>query len=397
MKPHRQVHRLATAGVAGAVVWLTCPAAAPAAAALRAPTGCLPPATTVVAEPPWAQARLAPAGVWHLTRGAGQTVAVVDSGVAAGVRQLSGAVLPGVPVGSGVGAANQDCLGSGTFTAGIIAARPAADVAFVGVAPAATILPVRIAGTRWPDNPRVLDAAIRRAVDRGARVVCVAVPLFDASAQLRAAVAYAAARDVLVVVLAPTDEPDRAVPDEQVLRHVLTVGAVDPSGAPVGANRPGTVDLVAPGADVTSLGPGGPGHLVRSGGEAAVPFVAGTAALVRAYHPGLTAAQVKHRLLRTADRPGTALPDPRLGWGTVNPYTAVTMVLPEENVTPAPTVPAAAPTVPPLRRERPDRAATTAALVTVGTATGLTVVLVTVAAAVRHGRARRPQDTGQTV
>jgi membrane-anchored mycosin MYCP len=51
---------------------------------------------------------------------------------------------------------------------------------------------------------------------------------------------------------------------------------------------------------------------------------------VRAYRPTLSAAQVKHRLLATATRPAAQLPDPALGWGTVNPLSAVTAVLPGE-------------------------------------------------------------------
>jgi subtilisin family serine protease len=58
--------------------------------------------------------------------------------------------------------------------------------------------------------------------------------------------------------------------------------------------------------------------------------VSGVAALVRAYHPNLSAAQVRHRLEVTADHPPVALPDPQVGWGVVDPYAAVTAVLPEE-------------------------------------------------------------------
>jgi membrane-anchored mycosin MYCP len=58
--------------------------------------------------------------------------------------------------------------------------------------------------------------------------------------------------------------------------------------------------------------------------------VAGVAALVRAYRPELSAAQVKRRMELTADHPGAALPDPAMGWGVVNPWAAVTMDIPGE-------------------------------------------------------------------
>src|SRR5699024_3717706 len=86
----------------------------------------------------------------------------------------------------------------------------------------------------------------------------------------------------------------------------------------------------APGVDVISTGPDGPGHLLASGTSFATPYVAGVAALVRAHHPELTAEQVRHRLQATADAPGRKLPDRELGWGAVNAYAAVTAILPEE-------------------------------------------------------------------
>ncbi len=82
---------------------------------------------------------------------------------------------------------------------------------------------------------------------------------------------------------------------------------------------------------MVSIGPSGPGHITGSGGGVGVGFVAGAAALVRSYHPRLTADQVRHRMEATADHPGSALPDPALGFGVVDPYAAVARVLPEES------------------------------------------------------------------
>jgi subtilisin family serine protease len=367
--------------VLGAAVGLACPAPVHAAAA-PAPGGCLEPATTVVRDQTWAQERLAPEHVWDLTRGGGKTVAVIGSGVDARVPQLRGGVLPGIGLG---GPADRDCRGDGTFAAGLIAARPVDAVAFTGVAPTARVLPVRLPDTG--DRLAALGTAIRQAVDGGAAVICVAVDPFDASARLREAVAYAAARDVLIVAGAPERTGDAPRPDEEVLRGVLTVAPVDSAGKLVGQPRSGTVDLVAPGGDVTSLGPGGPGHLSRSGAVAAAPYVAGTAVLVRAYHPTLTAEQVARRLERTAERPGTDVPNPRLGWGMVDPYTAVTMVLPDEGqgdqaatAVPAPVAPA--------RVGPRDRGAERAALLVLAVAALLSVLVTVATTAVRRGRAR---------
>src|SRR5262249_32912202 len=72
---------------------------------------CAPAPTTVVPALPWAQQRLAPQRVWPFTRGAGQVVAVVDSGVDASVPQLAGHVLPGLDVVANGGRADNDCVG----------------------------------------------------------------------------------------------------------------------------------------------------------------------------------------------------------------------------------------------------------------------------------------------
>jgi subtilisin family serine protease len=139
---------------------------------------------------------------------------------------------------------------------------------------------------------------------------------------------------------------------------------------------------------VCSVGPGGPGQWEASGTSYAAPFVTGVAALVRAYRPKLTAAQVLHRLHATADRPPANAPSPEYGWGTVNPLAAVTAVLPEEGQTGAVVAPvpaAASIPVPPWE----DRASTL--LVTLGLI-GAAVVLVAVGVGVvvvPAGRRRR--------
>jgi membrane-anchored mycosin MYCP len=134
---------------------------------------------------------------------------------------------------------------------------------------------------------------------------------------------------------------------------------------------------------VSSLGPGGPGQWQASGTSYAAPFVAGVAALVRAYHPALTVAQVKHRLEATADRPPANAPDSGLGWGVVNPLTAVTAILPEEGA--AGVVAAAAP-VPAIRPVPPMEDPIAGLLVTLGVL-GALVLVAGIGLAVRLGPA----------
>jgi len=123
--------------------------------------------------------------------------------------------------------------------------------------------------------------------------------------------------------------------------------------------------------------------------------VAGTAALVRSYYPQLSAAGVVHRLEVTADQPGATLPDPQVGYGTVDPYTAVTTVLPEESGGLPPNVPPARPLHLPPPKPPDTWPVTAALLVCLGVAAGL-LAGGDAAHIRRHGRRRgwQPATTG---
>jgi type VII secretion-associated serine protease mycosin len=299
---------------------------------------CLPAPPNVEPSVPWAQKQLAPERAWPLTDGAGITVGVVDTGVDATVPQLRGQVLPGIDTTKpGHNPADTDCYGHGTFVAGIIAATRVDGTGYEGVAPGVRILPVRCANTDDPKEPGALTPegmalGIRAAVDEGAQVINVSASTTEQNPALAEAVDYAEQKDVLIVASAANSaNKGDPVTYPAAYPSVIAVGAVDETGQHAEFSQTGPfVSLVAPGVDVLGLGPGGPGHWKGSGTSYSAPFVAGVAALVRAYHPNLSAAQVKHRLLTTANHPAVTLPDPALGWGMVNPLSAVTTVLPEE-------------------------------------------------------------------
>jgi type VII secretion-associated serine protease mycosin len=320
------------AGLLAGLCGIVTVASPPPAAEAQPPAGqrCDLPATASVPGRPWAQRRLDFERVWPLTRGAGVVVGVVDTGVQGSHPQLRGGVLTGIDVLNG-GTADTDCVGHGTLVAGLLAARPVPGTEFAGVAPAATVLPVRVSnsaqGTAAP-----LAAGIQRAVDAGAKVINVSLVVGESTEALRSAVNHAIAHDV-VVVAATGNEFESGDPVRYPAAYpgVLAVGAVGVTGARAGfSDTASGVSVVAPGDDIVGPGAGGPGLVAGGQGTSyAAAFVTGVAALVRAYRPELTAAQVVDRIERTADHPpAVSLPDAALGWGTVNPYTAVTAALP---------------------------------------------------------------------
>ncbi|MDN3358635.1 type VII secretion-associated serine protease mycosin [Actinomadura sp. DC4] len=347
--------------------------------------GCAAPATRVVRDVPWAQLLLGPQRAWVLTRGGGTVVAVVDTGVSAASPALAGAVYAGRDV-TDNSRADGDCSGHGTFVAGLIAARPVAGSGFAGIAPAARILPIRVATDQNQVDPAKLASGIRVAVDAGARVVTVAVGTTADTAALRRAVAYAGSHDALVV--ASTDAAGLSSDGPvypAALPGVVAVASVGPNAKV--ATKPGLAPaLAAPGSNLLSIAPRGSGNVTASGSGVAAAFVAGAAALVRDYRPKLTAAQVRQRLETTADHPTGRLPDPSLGYGIVDPVAAVATVLPEESGETAPGAQARPVTIvlPPPSDRRPAYTALTASGAVVGCA-GLAGLLL---AAVRRGRRR---------
>ncbi|WP_432049790.1 S8 family serine peptidase [Verrucosispora sp. NA02020] len=351
--------------------------------------GCVGASPVTATGMPWAVARLGPSAAWPLTRGAGVTVAVVDSGVSATAPALRGAVTAGRDV-TDAGRADRDCLGRGTTLAGIVAARPVSGTAVVGIAPAATVLPIRITGRDGRVPPTGLADGIRAATTLGADVILVGTGRPGTDDRLASAVAEAVARDIVVV--AAVD--DRSAPPSATAAppwypaafpQVLAVGGIDPDGVPTEDSPPSaSVDLVAPATGAVSVAPAGPGHYRVGGPAVAAAYVAGAAALVRSYRPELTQAQVRDRLRLTAEPP-SAPGDPRLGAGTVDPYAAVTTIDPTLADTPTrePVPPAVLASVP-----APDPAVRRAAVATTLLLLSTAVALLSIAV-LRRGRRRR--------
>lgn len=350
-------------------------------------TVCQLPATSSYTGRPWAQARLDFERAWPLTTGGGIKVAVVDTGVDARQPALSGHVLPGIDEVNG-NHADTDCDGHGTLVAGIIGAKRRTGIDFAGVAPDVTILPVRQADNHADGTTDHLAAAIRDAVDDGAQVINVSIVAPTPTRALVAAVKYALAQKVVIVAAAGNDAQQGDQPQyPAALPGVLSVGAIGADGQPASFSSTGSpVSVVAPGAGIVGPGAGGTGFVSNQGTSFAAPYVTGVVALVRAYLPHLTPAQIVHRIEATADHPAGALPDRHWGWGVVNPYAALTAVLPEEGGAKAVAQAPGQARPQPVRAVR-DRTAETA-LGLAGGGAALAVLLPMVAVAVRRIRAR---------
>ncbi|MFC0531049.1 S8 family serine peptidase [Phytohabitans kaempferiae] len=362
--------------------------AVPAVAAPRAPANqrCVEPGPTV-AEVPWPQRMLGPERVRPFTRGGGQIVAVLDSGVDASHPQLGGRVLAGFDAVAGSGPADDDCLGTGTQVAGVIAAGQEQSVGFIGLAPDVSILPIRVVAERFSSSPgtepQVLARGINEAVERGASVIAVSTITYKDSPVLQGAVASALAKGVVVVAAVGDLGDERGlVPPSYPAAYdgVVGVGAIRETGVLWPKSQRGEdVDLVAPGDNVLTLTRAG-GMGVTSGTGVACGFVAAAAVLVRSRRGNMRdTGGIGSQLERTAvPSPGGA----GYGSGVVDPYAAVTARL-------APSSPQALPNLPdPVSDESPAWARARQ-LALIGTGIAVAVVLIVLVVALVGPRGRR--------
>lgn len=279
---------------------------------------CTPASTVPAKRQDWARQRLDLKKLRSRGGGAGTTVAVIDTGIAPTAGQFGGRVASGSDEG--------DCVGHGTFVAGLVAGGAAGDVDLGGLAPEAEVLGLRGTDAQGaPDAGRVataLDAAVAARVD----VAVVSVALGKRDQRVARSVRKARAAGVFVVAAAAPDPPARTTDEPPPSRRywpaaepgVLSVVEMDSDGGrSENALRTPGADLAAPGVDVVADGARGKGSYLGEGASLAAGFVGGAAALVRAEHPKESPDAVARRLLATA-YPGSV---PQL-----DPYAAVTGV-----------------------------------------------------------------------
>ncbi|MEV0236478.1 S8 family serine peptidase [Nonomuraea sp. NPDC050786] len=306
--------------------------AAPALA--QEPVKCNPKRASPAIAESWAQRRLNVQRVWPLTMGQGVTVAVIDSGVDETHPQIRLAGKADL-----TNTTYRDCVGHGTAVAGIIAGQPRNDVPFYGVAPGVRLLSIKQSNDTSGDVS-VLAKAIRAAADENADVINVSIEAQD-QPDLRAAVNYALGRDIVIVAAAGNQQKDDGTSSPSypaAYDGVLAVGAATPSGGRSTFSNPNAVAVLGPGQEISSTWTGKGYQSKLEGTSYAAPYVAGVAALVRARFPNLDQVRVRRRIMLTAD----GASGKGTGAGMVNPFLAVTMLLPSEQVA------VAAPVPPPL-------------------------------------------------
>jgi subtilisin family serine protease len=320
---------------------------------------------------------------WALSTGAGVTVAVVDTGVDAGVADLAGQLagnageIPGNGLdddGNGLvddargwdfeGGDNDpaDQQGHGTHVAGTVAAIAGNRAGVAGVAPDARVLPIRVLDAAGQGSDSAIAQGFDYAGDLGVRIVNAS--LGGPGSSQTVTDAMAAHPDTLYVIAAGNDGADDDAsplfPCTSPAPNVLCVGATDNRDGRASFSNYGasTVDVFAPGLWIESTLKGG-GYGFMSGTSMASPNVAGTAALALAANPRATTAQLKAALVDSVDA-RSALRGLSVSGGRVDAAAAVEAAvnLPAPTPTPMPTA-MATPVATPVATATPEQPAVT--------------------------------------
>jgi serine protease len=308
--------------------------------------------------------------VWDKTTGAGQVVAVIDTGILPH-SDLDANVLPGYDMISDAAKARDgggrdtnprdegdwravgDCGATtattsswhGTHVAGTISAVGNNAKGVSGVAPGAKILPVRALGLCGGYMSDVSDSIIWSAGGtvsgapvnaNPARTINLSLSVkASCSTTLQIAVDTAVSRNSTVFVAAGNDRYNASSNSPANCNNVVTVGASGRNGNLAYYSNYGAVDVMAPGGDTAgyiiaplnagTTTPGTESYAGYQGTSMATPHAAAVGALMLAANPALTPAQIEAKLKATA-RPMLVACDLGCGSGLINPLSAVTVV-----------------------------------------------------------------------
>ena len=275
---------------------------------------------------------------WVTADGTGAVVAVLDTGVSEGDDGFTNLL-------AGYDAYYDDDdpsdrVGHGTHVAGTIAQATNNGVGVAGVAPGASILPVKVLSDNGYGSTSAIANGIVYAADNGADVINMSLGGAWYSSTQHQAVKYADQKGV-VIVAATGNEFSSSISYPAALDEVIAVGAGRADGSRAPYSNTGTgIDLIAPGGDMSrdvntdgygdgilqeTLG----GYQFYEGTSMATPHVAAAAAVLISMGVD-DPDEVRELLTSTARDVGSAGYDTSTGWGYLDLEAAVAAATPSE-------------------------------------------------------------------
>ena len=271
---------------------------------------------------------------WQNSSGAGVVIAIVDTGIDLDHPDLAARIVPGFDWVDGDDTPNDE-NGHGTHVAGSAAAIGNNNVGVIGMAPEASIMPLKVLSAEGTGSTEHVAEAIVWAADNGAHVINLSLGgssdllgrLFNKESPVNDAIIYADSKGVVVVAAAGNDDTFLVSYDQDT--PVLVVNATNEFGEWARFSNFGDPRAVAAaGARILSTAPtypttiwpdGSEGYEEISGTSMASPHVAGIAALLVGAGER-SSDDVRDTLISTASNPED---DPLLGAGIVQADSAV--------------------------------------------------------------------------
>ena len=268
--------------------------------------------------------------VWPQTRGAGVTVAVLDTGVNASLPELTGVVVKGADTTGREGDGRRDFDdkegGHGTGLAALIAGQGGGTTGYVGVSPEARILPVHVTAKLGASAGlyEAMADGIRFAVDQKAGVINISQGVTSATlpghcdSGVQDAIADAIAHDVIVVASSGNEGNTTNWPElPGSCAGVVAVGGVDKSLRPLSeTQRQPYLAVAAPGVGPV-VGKTGLYAPHATGTSISAALVSAAIALIRSHNPRMPARTVVQRLMATAYHPKEPAWNDRTGYGPI--------------------------------------------------------------------------------
>lgn len=324
----------------------------------------------------WGLDRIRAREAWDQARGAGVTIAILDTGLDASHEDVHANLwtnpgeIPGNTLDDDANGYVDDVLGydfadgdadpsddhmHGTHVAGIAAAVGDNAVGIAGVAFEARLMGLRGLGSTGGGTTSSITEGIVYAVDNGADVINASFSGPGRPQAISDAIAYARAAGVVFVAAAgndsasttsafPANDPGSiavaALASDDTPASFSNHGVKLDLGAPGGGDGPPPAGALDPASSVLSLLSAdgdlshygahllvSPGYARLSGTSMAAPYASGAAALLLATHPGWNVEQIRQALRVSARDVGAAGIDLDSGYGCLD--VAAALLMPE--------------------------------------------------------------------
>jgi serine protease len=276
---------------------------------------------------------------WSVTQGKGVTVAVIDTGIAKVPDLTDERFVDGYDFINDETNASDD-QGHGTHIAGTIGQNTNNGYGVAGIAPAVSLMPLKVATAGGTATAADIGEAIRFAADKGADVINLSLAGTGYSHLIQQTIDYAHRKGVVMIAAAGNSNQNAVVYPARY-RHVIAVAALEMSAKRASYSNFGAgVDLSAPGGLISAEN--STGGIIQNtfdrktkeslfspyqGSSFAAAHVSGAVALIRsAYQPGKLEPDQIEEILAVAGRHQASDPLNEFGTGQLDLGAAIAMV-----------------------------------------------------------------------